>query len=100
MYFKQIYVKIAKTSFESGCHCNSLTGTVHTQLSKFYEKSPNFVAVAAFVAKIRIFEISAGTSCIQDTDCSLSNVHRPWDTDTNVGRFAALNVDILRRLRS
>ena len=28
---------------------------------KFYEKSPNSVAVAVFVAKIRIFEISAGT---------------------------------------
>ena len=28
---------------------------------KFHEKSPNSVAVAVFVAKIRIFEISAGT---------------------------------------
>ena len=28
---------------------------------KFYEKSPNFVAVAVIVAKIRFFEISAGT---------------------------------------
>ena len=32
-------------------------------LDKFYEKSPNVVAVAVFVAKIRIFEISAGTLC-------------------------------------
>ena len=30
---------------------------------KCYEKSPNFVAVAVFVAKIQIFEISAGTFC-------------------------------------
>ena len=37
----------------------------HTSVipDKFYEKSPNFVAVAAFVAKIRIFEPSAGTLC-------------------------------------
>ena len=27
---------------------------------KFYDKSPNFVAVAVFVAKIQIFEFSAG----------------------------------------
>ena len=30
---------------------------------KFYEKSPNFVSVAVFVAKIRFFEINAGTLC-------------------------------------
>ena len=32
-------------------------------LNKVHEKSPNFVAVAVFVAKIRIFEISIGTLC-------------------------------------
>ena len=69
MHFKKFYVKIVKSGFwKSGCHGNSLIGTglINTLIvfpDKFYEKSPNFVAVAEFVAKILIFEISAGTLC-------------------------------------
>ena len=69
MYFKKFHVKIVKSGFwKSGCHGNGLIGTgiINAPLSfsdKFNEKSPNFVAAAVFVAKIRIFEISAGTLC-------------------------------------
>ena len=69
MHFKKLHVKILKSGFrKSGCHGNSLIGAglINTPLFSainFNEKSPNFVAVAVFVSKIRIFEISAGTLC-------------------------------------
>ena len=65
MQFKKFYVKIVESGFwKSGCHGNGWIGTdlINTP-NKSYEKSPNFVAVAVLVAKIRIFEISAGTLC-------------------------------------
>ena len=69
MYFKQIYVKIFKTAFEKWLpwqrpNWYEFYQHVTIFLDKFNEKSPNFVAVAVFVSKIRTFEISAGTSCL------------------------------------
>ena len=69
MGFKQIYVKIVKTAFEkTGCHGNGRHWYGFNQhivfLDKFYEKSPNFVAVAVFVVKILIFEFSTSTLCL------------------------------------
>ena len=77
MYFKQIYVKIVKTVFEkSSCHGNGLIGAsfCFVFLDRFYEKTPNFVAVAVLVAKIRIFEISAGTLCL--LPCKIGQIGR------------------------
>ena len=66
MYFKQIYVKIVKTAFKNWLPWQRLNWYGFNQhtivfLEKFYEKSLNFVAITVSVAKIRIFEISAGT---------------------------------------
>ena len=60
MHFKKFYVKIVKSGF------NWYGSNQHTIVipDKFYEKLANFVAVAVLVAKIRIFEISAGTLCL------------------------------------
>ena len=72
MHFKKLYVKIVKSGFgESGCHGNGLIGTGLVFPDKFYEKSPNCVAVAVFVAKIRIFEISMGTLCPPPFPCKI-----------------------------
>ena len=65
-YFKHIYVKIVKTALEKWLPWQRLYWYGFNQhntvfLVKFYEKSPNVVAVVVFFAKIRIFEISAGT---------------------------------------
>ena len=59
-------MKIVKWVFKNGYHGNGLIGTGPNQhpiflLDKFNEQSPNFVAVAAFIARKRIFEISVGT---------------------------------------
>ena len=67
MHFKKFHVKIVKTGFrKSGCHGNGLivvSGIINAPLSfpiNFMKSHQIFVAVAVFVAKIRIFEISAG----------------------------------------
>ena len=65
MYFEQIYVKIVKTAFEKVVAIARLNWHGFNQhtivfLDKFYEKSPNFVAIAVFVANIWIFEIGTG----------------------------------------
>ena len=61
-------LKLSKVGFEKWLPWQRFNWYGHNQHTivfpdKFYEKSPNFVAVAAFVSKIRIFEISAGTLC-------------------------------------
>ena len=69
MHFKKFYVKVVKSWFcKSGCNGNGLIGTglmniLLSSLINFFEKSLHFTTVAVFVAKIRIFEISAGTLC-------------------------------------
>ena len=52
------------------CWCRSNQHTIVFP-DKFYEKSPNLVSVAVFVAKIRFFEISAGTLCPLHPPCKI-----------------------------
>ena len=63
---RNFMLKLSKVGFEKWLPWRQLNwygSNQHTIVfsDKFYEKSPNFVAVAVFVAKIRIFGISAGT---------------------------------------
>ena len=65
---EKFHVKIVKSGFwKSGYHGNGLIGMgiINTPLSSpiNFNKPPNFVAVAVFVVKIWIFEISTGTLC-------------------------------------
>ena len=68
IYFKQIYVKIVKTALEKWLPWQKINWYVCNQqtivfLDKAYKNSQNVVVIAVFVAKIRIFEICAGTLC-------------------------------------
>ena len=60
--------KLSKVGFENWLPWQRLDwygSNQHTIVfpGRFYEKSSNLVAVAVFVAKIRIFEISEGILC-------------------------------------
>ena len=57
-------LKLSKVGFEK-VRLNWYGSNQHTIVfpDKCYYKSPNFIAVAVFIAKIQIFEISVGTLC-------------------------------------
>ena len=66
-------MKIVKTVFKKWLLWQRLNWYEFNQqnidfLNRFYEMSSNFVAKAVFVAKIRIFGVSAETLCFQKVD--------------------------------